>query len=207
MQDLLYSYLIQNGSLGLPGIGTIFIKRISAQGDFVNQRMMPPSAIVQLDPSAQPIRSDLFNYIARKEQLDQVEAIRMLNEFSFNLRGQLKGGTYEWKGIGVFAEAPDGTCMLSSSPMHFDFLQPVNVERVVHRHSEHYIKVGDKEKTNTQMAEWLQERDSGKKFGWVTIALIISLLTTSMFALNYIRIVPSFIPEKASAPRISSELK
>ncbi len=207
MQDLLYSYLIQNGSLTLPGIGTVNIKKQPAQSDFVNHQILPPSVAVQLDTTSQQIRNDLFNYIAQQKNVEQVDAIRILNEFSFNLKNEMKEHAYEWKGIGTFNETADGSYELSSNGIKFDFLEPVRTERVIHQHTEHYIKVGDKEKTNTQMAEWLHERETGKKSSWVLAALIISILATGMFALNYLKILPSLSTPKEDVPVVSVNLE
>jgi hypothetical protein len=207
MQDLLYSYLIQSGSLTLPGIGTVLLKRKPAQSDFVNHRMLPPSIVAELDINAQQARNDLFNYIARHKQVDQAAAIQMLNEFSFNMKNEIRNDSFIWKGVGRFSESVEGNYQLTDAVQELSFLKPVKTQRVVHKHSEHYIKVGDAEKTNVQMSEWLQERDASKREYWPFIALLISLIATTMFVMNYMKLLKPLNVPKKEVPEISIEIR
>ncbi len=207
MQQLLYSYLIQNGSLALPGIGTIYVRRKPAVTDFVNQRILPPEGYFELDNDARPARNDLFDYIARHKQTDQAKAIQLLNEFSFNLKNEIKLKSYYWESLGTIKQDAEGNVVIVDSVNHLSFLEAVHAERVVHEHAEHYIKVGDTEKTNVEMAEWLQEREAGHKITWSLIAVIIGSAITMLFVLNYIGVIPSLVPAKNDPPAVSVEIK
>jgi hypothetical protein len=206
MQQLLYSYLIQNNSLTLPGIGTVYVRRKAAETDFINHRLLPPAVYFELDTGVQQVRNDLFNYIASHKNVDQAKAIQLLNEFSFNLTNDIKRDAYHWKGIGILTDSSGGF-KLDAQKREFSFLQPVEAQRVVHEHAEHYITVGDKEKTNVQMSEWLQERGGTRKQNWQTMALLLVTITTLLLVLNYLKVVPSFISSKKEMPPVSVEIK
>ena len=60
ISGLLHEFFIQNGSLSLPGIGVFRLMRISAQVDFANRRMIPPSYTVRYDHGGEAPTKDLF---------------------------------------------------------------------------------------------------------------------------------------------------
>ncbi len=49
MVKLISTYLIQNKSVSIPGLGTIYVERVPAQSDFVNRQLLPPAYHYRFD--------------------------------------------------------------------------------------------------------------------------------------------------------------
>jgi hypothetical protein len=66
------------------------------------------------------------------------------------------------------------------------FLAPVPALRVNRQNTQHVLLVGDKEKTNHEMNEWLKlEAGKGKKRAWWIIALVIAVLSLGILAWHF----------------------
>ena len=70
--DLLYHYFIQNSSLSLPGIGTFDMYRISAQADFANKKMLPPTFTISYNYIHDSPKKELFDFISRKKNSPKI---------------------------------------------------------------------------------------------------------------------------------------
>ena len=49
MIDVLKSYLVQNKSINIPGLGTIHAEEIPAKNDIVNKQLLPPHYVFHFD--------------------------------------------------------------------------------------------------------------------------------------------------------------
>ena len=107
MTEVLTSYLLQNKSLSIPGLGTIYIERIPAQTDFVNKRILPPGYHFRFDKYFDAPDKDFFTYLAQQKDMADYEAIKWYNEWAYELRSRLRNDNEEvWPGVCSFRKDP-----------------------------------------------------------------------------------------------------
>jgi hypothetical protein len=197
---LLHDYFIQNGSLSLPGIGVFRLVRISPQADLANRKLLPPSYTVRFDNRNSTPSKELFSYIAMRTGMDELDAVRRMNHYAYDIKDRLQhGGKVEWPGMGTLL--PDNGSGFGFEPnrMTFDFTSEVDARRVIHKQSQHTVIVGDEEKTNEEMQEILLEPE--RKPGWVSgfwfRALLIALVAAAIIASRFLLSPMSVMPDRA----------
>lgn len=167
MQQLIASFLFQNRSCPLPGLGTLSLASTEAVADFSNKTITPPLSEIHFEPG-ETNREDFLAYMARSTNTPVYEANAALDHFCAELKNEISTKTSaSLDGIGNFYVDGNGKMKFSQSLLPQYFLEPVNAERVVHPNAEHAILVGDKESTNTQMAEYFSEETPVKDRWWI----------------------------------------
>lgn len=153
----------------LPGIGKLTLVTQPATSDFTNQLIEAPVQQIIFTPSVQ--NDYLFNEFSAISDLIK----RKLEE----------QGLVDMPGIGRFTKAPDGSVDFAAATINEDLLMPVEAKRAVRENAVHNILVGDKETTNTVMAEMLTEEEpvSGYKRKWWVWALTIAAIALLLIAL------------------------
>jgi hypothetical protein len=92
----------------------------------------------------------------------------------------------EWEGVGSLKKDPEGNVHFESSIGNPLFLLPVPALRVIHPDARHTLLVGDTERTNFEMNQWLQEEESeGKKDRWWVYALILGVVSLLILLIHF----------------------
>ena len=86
MFEILKSYLFQHKSISLPGLGTIIMELVPASLDTGTKEMLPPIYQFRFDKYFDAPDRQFFSWLASYKDIADFEAIRMYNEFSFDLR-------------------------------------------------------------------------------------------------------------------------
>ena len=175
ISELLHLFFIQNKSVSLPGIGTFSLFRISAQSDFATRKIFGPSYSIHFSAASDTPSREMFNYISRKKNISEWEAVRMVNEFSFELNGKLKKGEkVAWPGIGMLESGSAGQMLFEPERVKYQFIPSVVAERVIRKENDHSVLVGEQEMHKSDMQEWLEhESYVEEKAGWWIPAAII----------------------------------
>ncbi len=176
MYDVLYQYLIQHKQVSLPGIGTFLLSRKAAQADFANKLFLPPSYFFVLDKDNDTPKKKLFIWLSAVLNISEWDAIKKVNDFSFELKKQVNtGNDINWKGIGVFRKGLAGD--IKFEPEQLVFEQPVPGEKVIREKEEHTMMVGEWERTSTEMSELLAQpgKETKRSYRW-TGAIIVCIL-------------------------------
>jgi nucleoid DNA-binding protein len=200
ISGLLHEFFIQNGSLSLPGIGVFRLMRISAQVDFANRRMIPPSYTVRYDHRGEAPTKDLFGYLSMKTGTDDLEAVRLLNHFAFDMKDRLQHGQ-DVELVGLGRLLPDRGSGFGFEPnrMTFDFTSEVEARRVVHKDAELTLVVGDEEKTSAEMqeilTEWKEKPGLMSRF-WFR-ALFVAVTALLIIASRFLFTPTSVMPDRA----------
>jgi hypothetical protein len=185
MIDILNSYLILHKSISIPGLGTIYVERVPANSDFVNRQILPPGYQFRFDKYFDAPDKEFFNYLATEKHIADFEAIRLYNEWAYDLRNQLKGeAPVEWKGIGKLYQDANGEIHFQPQKSERIPMKPVAAERVVRNNAAHAMLVGDKETTTLAMSEMLTEESSIKKRWWI-YALIIAVIAAAILIYRF----------------------
>jgi hypothetical protein len=187
MHQLIASYLFQNKTCPLPGLGTLLLTAGNAESDFFGKTIKAPEPVIVFETKENDA-SNLLDYIAAKTNSTVFQAIDKLGQLCNNLKGAaISNNPATLDGVGNFFSDASGNINFKPLALPFSFFQPVKAERVIHPEAEHNILVGDKETTNTVMTEYFSEEEEtpAKKdrwWIWVIILSAIALLALLFYA-------------------------
>jgi hypothetical protein len=180
MDQLIASFLFQNKSCPLPGVGTLLIKPTAAQADFYNKSIMAPVAQVVFE-SKETDADKLLDYIASKTNTTILQAIDALSQFGNNLKNGIFAGRHPvLDGIGRFSADDSGGIVFESAALPAIYSPSVKADRVIHPEAEHAILVGDKETTNTVMTEYFNEEIAIEKNRWWIWAIVLAVIAIAV---------------------------
>jgi hypothetical protein len=187
MHHLIASYLFQNKTCPLPGLGTLLMATTLAESDFANKIINAPAPVIAFE-TRENDASNLLDYIAAKTNSNVFQAIDKLGQLCNNLKAAaISNNPATLDGIGNFFTDSTGKICFKPLALPFSFFQPVKAARVIHPEAEHNILVGDKETTNTLMTEYFNEDieevpvKKDRWWIWVIILGAIALLALLLY--------------------------
>jgi hypothetical protein len=176
MQDSLYEFLLLNKKLSLPGIGTISLCQTAAQHDFPNKQFIAPASFFTIDPGNDKPSKKLFDWLSSSLNITEWEAIKFVNDFSFDLKKKLSEfGEVSWGKVGVLRRDNNGDLKLDPQNISLQSEPPLAAEKVIRVKAEHIVLVGEKEKTSVEMEQYFAETPAKKNYAWL-IAVILTVL-------------------------------
>lgn len=191
MQQFIASYLFQNKTCPLPGLGTLLINNTGTEADFSNKLIAAPKPFIHFK-NEEVNAEDFLAYVTKSTEIDKQEVANIYNQFGDTLKNNIADGiTIEQ--IGKLSVDAQGKINFTQEELPATFTQPVFAERVIHPQAEHQILVGDKETTNTLMTEMLAPKEATTDRWWIwaivlgAISLVALLIyfsgtaNTSMF--------------------------
>lgn len=178
MFRILNSYLFQHKSISVPGMGTIYLETLPATIDTSTQNMLPPLNYFRFDKYYDSPERQFFSYLASQQHVAEYEALRVYNEFAYNIRDKInQDETVDWEGVGVLRRDPEGNISFESSIKNPFFMQPVPARKVIRPDARHVLLVGDTERTSTEMNEWLRaDHEDARRRPWWLYALVVGIL-------------------------------
>lgn len=182
MYKILYQYLIFNEQLSLPGVGTISLQRTPARLDIANKVYLAPGYNFVMDSSNDKPSKKLFDWLSDSLQISEWEAIRRVNEFSFDLKNKIAStGEVNWDHVGVLHRNETGNIVLDSLTIVSEAEGPVVAEKVIRENVQHTMLVGERERTSSEMEMLLLESGGKKKKDWGWMISIILVIILVMF--------------------------
>jgi hypothetical protein len=184
-QDL-YEYLLLNGQLNLPGIGTIVLEKKAAEIDFAHRQINPPAYSIALrqDSASGPARK-FFYWLSDRWNMQHHEAIVKFNGFVLELKNQvLAGKKVVWDHVGTLTKGMSGDIRFEPALKQHQFDQPVNAPRIIRDKAVHTVRVGEQEKSSVEMAEWLNPGEEARTYWWAP-ALIAAILLVIFMGLYF----------------------
>ena len=190
MLEILHQYLIQNKSLSLPGLGTLQMQHIPAISNFSDHVILPPTHKVMLDDMQDTPGKSLFQYVASKMGIEEWEAIKKINDFSYELKNRLKERkSFEWHKIGILSYDEAGNIILDAQTISYSFMQPVPAVRVIRADASHLILRGDTEVSGSFLPANTPEKiaASGKNVfhKWWFWAAVLAIASSALLALHF----------------------
>ena len=180
MQDSLYEFLLLNKKVSLPGIGTISLCQTPAQHDFSNKQFTAPASFFTIDPRNDKPSKKLFDWLSSSLNITEWEAIKFVNDFSFDLKKKLSEyGEVNWENVGVIRRNNNGDLKLDPQNILLQSEPPVTAEKVIRVKAEHTVLVGEKEKTSVEMEEYFAGSPAKKNYSWL-IAVILTVLAVCL---------------------------
>ena len=185
MHHLIASYLFQNKTCPLPGLGTLSVVAGTADADFVNTVIKAPVPSIVFD-TKETDAGTLIDFIAAKTNTTVLQAIESLAALTNSLKAAaITNKPATITGVGNFFTDEKGRVNLRQDPLPAVFLPAVKAARVIHPEAEHQLLVGDKETTNTLMTEYFTETPVKKDRWWIwAIVIAAAALLTILYYLN-----------------------
>ena len=181
------AYLFQHRSISIPGLGTIYLETLPANADVADRTILPPAYRFRFDKYFDAPDKEFFSYIAAQRNMLDFEAIKWYNEFSFELRNRIRNeDQVMWDGVGVLRKDGSGNVLFESMRENTVFMVPTPAMRVNRQDAQHVLLVGDQERTNFEMNEWLHEENTRrKKMSWWIIALILGVVALAILGWHF----------------------
>lgn len=178
MYQTLYQFLIFHKKLTLPGVGTFAIQRNAATADFINRSFYPQQHAFIFDNTVTNASKKLFASLASFLGINETDAIRQLNDFSFDVKNELQKGTViTWDGVGILKKNLAGTFDFTGEKNASTLLQPVIAEKVIRENASHTMRVGEDERTSEEMTALLED-DNKQKMTWWILPLGLIILSS-----------------------------
>lgn len=189
MLNSLQKYFILYKKLSLPGIGWFSAEETVARLDFTEKKLHAPSQLINFYPQAALPNKVFFQFLAEELAVEETQAIRHFNEFVFDLKDQLNAaGSIALPGIGKLYRNEKNEYQFQSDNWMNEYFPDLSAERIIREGAEHTIRVGEEEKTNTQMHEMLFAEKSTPADYWWLYAVILALLgIAALIYYNYTR--------------------
>lgn len=186
MKNELYKYLLLHKSLSIPGLGTIFVERVPAQSDFVNKQLLPPSFHYRFDKYFDAPDKDFFGFLAQQRNIADYEAIRLYNEWAYELRNKIRtDNPVKVDRIGTLSRDLSGEIHFEAEAPVESYLNPVTATRVIRTHAKHALRVGDKEVYSELSGEDLNTHTAVEKSPWWIYALVIAAIALILLILHF----------------------
>ena len=162
MFHILHQYLIQHKSLSLPGLGTLELQNIPAISNFSDHMIEPPMQKTIFDDLHDAPDKDLFQYVASRLHVEEWEAIKRVNDFSYELKNKLKeSDEIVWDKVGVLRSDLSGSITLEARTITYDFMEPVPAKRIIRINANHTILRGDTEVSGSFIQHQVTHDDAG----------------------------------------------
>jgi hypothetical protein len=188
MYEVLNKYLFQHKSISIPGLGSLVAETIPAVSDFANKQLLPVQIKFRFDKYFDVPDREFFAWLSSKKNIPDFEVIKWYNEFATDLRNKIRVDEEAvWQGVGVFKKDFGGEVVFEPHASPYELYPAVKAERIIRTDAMHSILVGDKEKTNYEMTEFLSDEVYVEKESWWIYALILAAIGLSMLFFHFYR--------------------
>ena len=187
LPSLLYRYFSLSGSVSIPGLGALSLKRIPAVNDFSSKQLLPPAQVLKYTANINPSSGEQSNYIARLSGLNKEQVDNELKILGEELKNRLMAERkLEWMDVGSFSVSDEGEIGFAPKTVTTEFFAPVHYVHVLRADAEHTIKVGEEEKTNTDMEVFFEDqRSNAGKNKWQKAALVLVLIAVLLLGIRF----------------------
>jgi hypothetical protein len=171
--DVLTKYLLQFRRVSIPHVGTFKIIQNSAELNFVDRLLNPPTFETHLT-NDEELTDHQINYLAAATDIDKEKVVDELQSLGKDLQASISNGSFTWNGIGVITGRGNRLPFQNS-------LTPVTAEKVIRAHADHARLIGDHQVNTSATIEETQEIHKGKKsvvmlVGWAVLILSIAFI-------------------------------
>lgn len=110
LSQFIYRFLILNGNVNLPGLGSLEILHLPAINDLNKQLISSPSSVTKFrNDQLQSESSDLIKYLVRNLNIAERNASEMLSAFCAEIKNEIESGSVvSWRGLGKFSKSSEG---------------------------------------------------------------------------------------------------
>lgn len=173
MNEIIASFLIQNGECQLAGIGKFKTEAISAVSDVASKMIYPPETNYLFHDDCNVTSEELIAYVAARSNTDMATAGRQVQDWLHASLAHLDAREpLSLPTIGSLIKNDEGFILFQGSTAGSSHL-PVPAIRVIHEKDTHKVLVGDIESDSEKMNQMLHRGESESTGSWWKPALII----------------------------------
>jgi hypothetical protein len=185
VQSVIASYLFQQKSIALPGLGSLHIEQKPAGADFPNKAMLAPQPAIRFSLNKDASAAESFvTYLSQQKAIGLAEAASTFSQWCSDAARSLQAnGQFYMAHIGTFFQQGQ-TVSFTPANLPEVFLPPVPAERVVRPEAAHTMLVGDKETTTAAMTEYFTGTPVAKQRWWIA-ALAIAVLALALAGVRF----------------------
>lgn len=156
MNQYLAKYFALYKKLILPGIGSFSTATQPAQLEFVEKTLHAPIHTITFQQDESAGDTNFISFLIKETGLDQYQAVNRFEEFVTQLKEKLQSGiALQLPGLGVLTNNGNGYAFTAENLQHY--FPGVIAERVIRQNAQHAVRVGEDEKTSTEMHEMLNK--------------------------------------------------
>lgn len=187
LPSLLYRYFSLSGRVSIPGLGALSMVRIPAVIDFSTKQLFPPFHVLKFKTNNSDSSPEQSSYIARLSGKNKELVENELKLLGESLRNRLMAERkLEWMDVGSFSVSDEGEIGFVPKTVTTDFFLPVQFTHVLRTDAEHTIKVGEEEKTNTDMEVFFEDqRANAGKSKWQKASLVLGSIALFLLAFRF----------------------
>jgi len=174
MVELLVGYLSSRKQLSLAGVGTFSVEHLPARLDFPNRLLHAPQSILHFSSTANE-DTEFEQWLSGELHISDTAVKDQQKLFISNFQHKLNDlQSVEFKGIGLFTRDENKLLHFTST---FESIvgESVKAEKIIRKNAEHVVRVGEDEKTNTEMEELLfgERKKTISRFWLTALALLL----------------------------------
>lgn len=182
MQQLIHKYFAMNRTVSLPGIGSFTAEMQNAKLDFIEKSLHAPGFSIRYDSYD---KADDAFFIFLTKETGNGNARERFSHFLNELKTRLENDhIVTLPGIGILTKNGFGYSFVADNSVQ-KFFPTIVAERVIRQDAEHTVKVGEQEKTSTEMHAHFRQRNI-QADRWYVAALILGAIGVAAIALYYI---------------------
>src|SRR5690242_19960250 len=184
MQQLVHKYFVLNRSVVLPGIGSFSVEAENAKLDFIDKTLYPPVYEIHYHKQDEADKR-FYRFLSKETGVEENTAIENFQQFTAELKEQLENDQLiNLHGIGTLTKNSSGYEFVADNSVQ-KYFPVITAERIIRQNAEHTVKVGEQERTSTQMHKHFQQRKV-KEDNWFVHALILGAIGIVAIALYYL---------------------
>lgn len=174
MLDLLRRYFFHFHALSLPGIGTLQAKSVTAVLDFPERKLFPPTYETILIPFDASKMSLQVEWLAEMQNIDPQQVRNDLDAFAADIQKAILSDTsFLLEDICSLQKNASGKIQCKSLLNTGAFFKPQHAEKVIRQQEAHMVRVGETERTSTEMEAMLSEASPERKDYWWVAAILL----------------------------------
>jgi nucleoid DNA-binding protein len=184
MQKYIHKYFALNRSVSLPGIGSFVAETRNAKLDFIDKTLEAPIYAIRFDKN-EVADEKFYGFLSRETGVEQSKIVEDLRGFTAHLKEQLEQNRpVGLPGIGTLIKNALGYELVADNSIQ-NYFPSISAERIIRQNAEHTVKVGEEERTSTQMHEHFQQKKV-KEDNWFVHALILGAIGIAAIAIYYL---------------------
>ncbi len=168
----------------MPGIGSFETSFHPPELDFANKILKAPAYDIQYSNAEPDTKAHFYTYLAKEMGLQYEEAEHQLKKFTAQLKDKLDTGEpVNFSGMGVLTKKEDAYSFDANNSLN-DFFPAITAERVIRQNAEHNVRVGEDDRTSTEMHHQLNQTIVKEERWWIA-ALVLGFIGIAAIAYYY----------------------
>ena len=183
MNQYLVKYFALYKKLILPGIGAFNTATQPAQIEFVEKTLHAPAYNITFKQDETADDANFISFLIKETGLDQYEVANRFGHFITQLKEKLQSGiALQLPGLGVLTNNGDHYSFTAETLQQF--FPGIAAERVIRQNAQHSIRVGEDQKTSSEMHE-IPHKEVKEERWWIA-AVVLGVIGVAAILYHYL---------------------